>query len=69
MDQSERVKQLLAANKGKFLCKRCIGASLYLATPAELEAALRPLRNAKPYRRGKVMCHSCGQERECIADS
>jgi hypothetical protein len=69
MQSASDVKTYLANNKGKFFCKRCLAATLYGQTPGQIEQALRALRNQKPYRTGKVICHDCGQDRECIADS
>jgi hypothetical protein len=67
MDNAERVKVFLAERKGRFFCNRCLGETLYIHNSAQLNQATRPLRGVKPYRNGKVICHSCGQDRECIA--
>jgi hypothetical protein len=68
MDPAADLTNFLAARKGQFFCKRCLGEMLYTQTEAQLDKALRALRNIRTYRTGKLMCHRCSRERECIAD-
>jgi hypothetical protein len=64
----DRVKTFLAAHPGQFFCHACL---IIEAVPSlnitQVTTVMRPLRNVTPYRRGKVMCVSCDQDRECIA--
>ena len=64
----DRVKTFLAAHPGTFFCNACLGIE---AVPGlnrlQVNRLTRPLRDARPYRWGKVVCVSCGEVRECIA--
>jgi hypothetical protein len=67
MDNAQKVKDFLAANPGRFFCNRCLSDSLYLSNPTQVNQLTRPLRGIAPYRSGKMICHYCHQDRECIA--
>ena len=65
---ADRVKTFLAARPGQFYCNECLSIE---AVPGlnrtQVSRLIHPLREVRPYRRGRVVCVSCDQVSECIA--
>ena len=64
---ADSVKQFLAAHPGQFYCNRCLSNEFGVMNRDQVGRVTQSLRDVEPYRRGKVICVDCGDDRECIA--
>ncbi len=65
---TNRVTTFLAAHPGQFFCNACLSIEVVPGLNiTQVNYLTRRLHDVKPYRRGKLVCVSCGEVRECIA--
>jgi hypothetical protein len=66
MSNADLLANFLKQNRGNYYCEPCLSERTGITPLAQVNQLVRPLQNAREYRRMKTNCSACNRDRICI---